>query len=117
MVSEKFPSEDENLPRSLDERPSVPRNPDTEKYIAAVYERNRHAEARKNSLLDLLDSDSFSRDTFDKVVASWNDHEEQEKGFRGFLTEMETIYQKNGTLRVFHFRESDSVKFGFIFSK
>lgn len=98
-----------NDPREMPKRP----NPDLEAYQSKVYESNPGAMDKKNELADLLEGDPFDEDHFREVADAFNKEMENTKGFKPQYTTIETIRGKHGQLNVYHFRGSNSVKFGY----
>lgn len=93
--------------------PKAP-NPELEQYILKVYEANPDALEKKVQLLDILNSDPFDEVNFRNLVEEFEEETEKTKSYTGQYTTIETIRTVHGQLRVYHFPESNSVKFGFI---
>ena len=103
-----------NMPQAdLDTPPRTSRNTDIESNIAAVYDRNPFAKTKKETLIAMFNKEDFYEEGFRGVVEGWNNNEEKTKGFRGMHSQIERISCKNGTFEIYHFLESDAVKFGF----
>lgn len=90
-----------------------PLNPELEQYVAKVFESHPEALTKKNELSSLLNTDPFDETLFRKLVEDFEQETENTKGYTGQYTTIETIRAKHGQLRVYHFRGSDSVKFGY----
>ena len=63
--------------------------------------------------MDLLNKEDFSEEAFRNRVDSWNENEDKTRGFSGQHSQIESIRGSHGELRVYHFLDSDAVKFGF----
>lgn len=98
-----------SAPYEMPKRP----NPDLEAYQAKVYGNNQETINKKDELAALLDAELFDEDLFRKTADHYNTETEKSKGFEGQYTMIESIRGKHGILNVYHFRGSDSVKFGY----
>jgi len=89
------------------------RIPAMEEFIKKAYEQNPGANQRKKELLELLNQENFNDNLFRKFIDGWNNTQERLKGFKGQYGEIETVNEKHGKLKIYYFRESNSIKFGF----
>jgi hypothetical protein len=96
-------------------RPQIKKqkNPELEKLISKAFEDKGGAVWTKNKLLDLLNTEKFNKEEFNKIVNQWNTDVNKPENFKGQSSEIESINCKNGKLRVYYFNETYSIKFGF----
>jgi len=87
--------------------------PELEQYVVQIYKQNPEAAQKKQELLNVLDNDLFDDDEFRVLINEWNEIEMSKKGFKGQFREIECLKGKHGKLKVYHFRDSDSIKFGY----
>jgi len=92
------------------------KNTEMEQYVAGVMERNPGVAQKRDELIEVLNSTNFDTDHFKNIVREWEEKTKREKGFEGQSFEIERIKAKNGNLKLYHFRESDSVMFGYSFT-
>jgi len=89
------------------------KNPELGEKVAQAFEGKSGATWTKNKLVEILNSEKFNREEFDRIINRWNLDANKPETFKGQFGEIESINCKNGKLKVYYYNETNSIKFEF----